>query len=305
MFQLNREVILSQLRLKFLHDVVPIDEHLTNIEQFINACYVEEGWNVQQHGRVVVLRATDEDRLSSAFKASLYLGKYADMANTNRFLKNMVAAGHSYEPIRGESVLFLFIGVGKPVYDHMVTYTVGRPTRIAGGQRANVPWGFELPVEAKDAGEYEEELERIRSVIRLAKQDRSEQMQAARSKLPVGYIMPPFLMEFSEEALIKTVFRQRLFEKGAQGATVEVVSDMLEACLKVDREKWEFLIDYHGPHLQQWEKAMRTLKKENLTLSDLASQLGVNVEQAASMNLHDLLIATVGKLPPSMWEKQR
>lgn len=305
MFQLNREVILNQPRLKFLDDVVPIDEHLTNIEQFINICYVAEGWNVQQHGRVVALRATDQDRLSSAFKASLYLGKYADMANTNRFLKNMVAAGHSYEPIRGENVLFLFIGVGKPVYDHLVTYTVGRPTRIAGGQRANVPWGFELPVEAKDAGEYEEELERIRSVIRLAKQDRSEQMQAARSKLPVGYIMPPFLMEFSEEALIKTVFRQRLFEKGAQGATVEVVSDMLEACLQVDREKWEFLIEYHGPHLQQWEKAMRTLKKENLTLSDLARQLGVDVEQAASMNLHDLLITTVGKLPPSMWEKQR
>ena len=125
MFQLNREVILSQPRLKFLHDVVPIDEHLTNIEQFINACYVEEGWNVQQHGRVVVLRATDEDRLSSAFKASLYLGKYADMANTNRFLKNMVAAGHSYEPI-GENVLFLFIGALEPQQSQLVDLRSGR-----------------------------------------------------------------------------------------------------------------------------------------------------------------------------------
>lgn len=216
---------------------MPIAEHLDNIEKFIRICYEEQGWRVAQSGRIVALRATDEDRLSSAFKASLYLGKYNDMANTSRFLRNMVSAGHSYEPIRGETVLFLAIGVGKPVYDHLVTYTVGRPTRIAGGQRANVPWGFELPVEAKNADEYEEELERIRNVIRLAKQDRVEQMQAARAKLPVGYIMPPFLMEFSEEALIKTVFRQRLFEKGAQGATVDVVSDMLNACMQIDEEK--------------------------------------------------------------------
>lgn len=258
-----------------------------------------------QSGRIVALRATDEDRLSSAFKASLYLGKYNDMANTSRFLRNMVSAGHSYEPIRGETVLFLAIGVGKPVYDHLVTYTVGRPTRIAGGQRANVPWGFELPVEAKNADEYEEELERIRNVIRLAKQDRVEQMQAARAKLPVGYIMPPFLMEFSEEALIKTVFRQRLFEKGAQGATVDVVSDMLNACMQIDEEKWSFLIDYHGPHIQQWEKAMRTLRKERYTLADIAQKLGITEEEALTRDLYDMLIESVGKLPPSMWEKSR
>lgn len=305
MFVLNRESILQHPRLRFLTDVVPIEEHLTNIEKFINLCFVEDGATVHQHGRVVMLRATDESRLSSAFKASLYLGKYGDMANTQRFLQNMVAAGHSYEPIRGENVLFLFIGVGKPVYDHMVTYTVGRPTRIAGGQRANVPWGFELPVEAKNAAEYEEELERIRTVIRLAKQDRLEQMQAARAKLPVGYIMPPFLMEFTEEALIKHLFRQRLFEKGAQGATVDVVSDMLETCLLMDEQKWSVLMDYHGPHVTQWEKAMRTLRKEGYTFADIANQLGLDMNAAITDNLYDILIQTVGKLPPSMWEKQR
>ncbi|MFD1673350.1 hypothetical protein [Alicyclobacillus fodiniaquatilis] len=305
MFDLDKSAITEHPRLKLLHDVVPIDTHLDNIEKFIRICYEEQGWDVAQAGRVIALRGTDKGRLSSAFKASLYLGKYRDMANTKRFLQNMVAAGHSYEPIRGESILFLFIGVGKPVYDHMVTYTVGRPTRIAGGQRANVPWGFELPVEAKNPEEYEEELERIRTVIRLAKQDRVEQMQAARAKLPVGYIMPPFLMEFSEEALIKTIFRQRLFEKGAQGATVDIVSDMLNACMLLDEEKWTFLIDYHGPHLQQWEKAMRTLRKEQCTIGDIATKLELPLEQVLQMNLYDLLLESVGKLPPSMWEKQR
>ncbi|KPV43361.1 hypothetical protein [Alicyclobacillus ferrooxydans] len=304
MFVLDRG-FLNHPRLRFLDDVVPIDEHVDNIEKFINVCFVDEGWKVTQHGRVVALRGTDQSRKSSAFKASLYLGKYRDMANTDRFLHSMVTAGHSYEPIRGELVLFLYIGVGKPVYDHLVTYTVGRPTRIAGGQRANVPWGFELPVEAKNAAEYEEELERIRNVIRLAKQDRVEQMQAARAKLPVGYIMPPFLMEFSEEALIKTVFRQRLFEKGAQGATVDIVADMLECCLLLDPEKWNFLIQYHGPHIEQWEKAMRTLQRESYTIKDLAELAGLDPDAAAQMNLYDLLMQTVGKLPPSMWEKMR
>ncbi|GEO25531.1 hypothetical protein AAC03nite_13160 [Alicyclobacillus acidoterrestris] len=305
MFTLDKSAILTHDRLKFLDDVVPIEEHLDNIEKFIRICYEEQGWHVAQSRRVIALRATDEDRLSSAFKASLYLGKYRDMANTNRFLQNMVAAGHSYEPIRGETVLFLYIGVGKTVYDHLVTYTVGRPTRIAGGQRANVPWGFELPVEAKNPAEYDEELERIRNVIRLAKQDRVEQMQAARAKLPVGYIMPPFLMEFSEEALIRTVFRQRLFERGAQGATVDVVTDMLNACLQIDEEKWSFLIDYHGPHLQQWEKAMRSLRRDHYTLADIAEKLGISVEEALQQNLYDLLMESVGKLPPSMWDKMK
>ncbi|MFX4301737.1 hypothetical protein ACOJUR_05585 [Alicyclobacillus tolerans] len=305
MFQINRQVILEHPRLKFLQDVVPIDEHMDGIEKFINLCYVDEGWNVVQHGRVIALRATDEQRLSSAFKASLYLGKYKDMANTERFLKSMVSAGHSYEPIRGETILFLFIGIGKPVYDHLVTYTVGRPTRIAGGQRANVPWGFELPVEARNEEEYAEELDRIRRVIQLAKTDRVEQMQAARAKLPVGYIMPPFLFEFSEEALIKHVFRQRLFERGAQGATVEVVSDMMECCMQIDPQKWEVLVDYHGPHLQQWEKAMRTLRKESYRLEDICKLLGISLEEALQKDLYSLLLESVGKLPPSMWEKQR
>ncbi|WP_207732336.1 hypothetical protein [Heliobacterium chlorum] len=93
-------------------------------EHFINENYVEEAFTPIQHGLVIALRATDKGRKSSAFASALYLGKYDDMGNTDRFLNGMVKAGHSYEPIRGETVTFLFIGVSKTVYDHLITYTI-------------------------------------------------------------------------------------------------------------------------------------------------------------------------------------
>lgn len=275
---------------------------------------------IVQHGRVVAIRATDVERLYSAFKSALYLGKYDDMDNTERFLTKMVKSHHSYEPIRGENILFLFIGVGKPVYDHLVTYTVGRPTRIAGGQRANLPWGIEVPVEMKDREGYiARNMERVKHVINLVgkgeeKPEIKEQLQAARSELPVGYIMPPFLLEFSEEALIKNVFRQRLWEQGAQGATIDVVNDMWNCVLQIDEEKWRFLEDYHGRDTVRWEKVMRTLRDKNLTLRDLLDQANegytmVEIEDKSfikvdpNLNIYDLLMDTLGKLPPTMWDK--
>lgn len=152
MFTLDRQQ-LQNPRVEYIDDLIPLDLYLNQIETAIQDCYNNvDGFQVVQHGRVIALRATDFNRMSSAFKAGLYLGKYNDMDNKDRFLNKMVAAGHSYEPIRGENVLFLYLGVGKPVYDHLTTYTVGRPTRIAGGQRANLPWGFEIPAELKLLG---------------------------------------------------------------------------------------------------------------------------------------------------------
>lgn len=316
-FRLDREAIYAHPRVIFLHDLIPIDRHLDDIERAINEIFVARGETVVQRRRVVALRATDDDRLVSAFKAAIYLGNYHDLANRERFLKRMVRAEHSYEPIRGESVLFLYIGVGKPVYDHLVTYSVGRTTRIAAGQRANLPWGYEVPVEAKHPERYiEMNLPRIREVVqavtRSEANDDPEQLQAMRSSLPVGYVMPPFLLEFSEEALIKNVFRQRLFEKGAQGATVDVVSDMWEAVLAIDREKWETLYDYHGPHVPRWRRAMRTLRDKQMTLSELFEAAGMPVERltdgrlaVSDAVLYDLLMETVGKIPPSMWERAK
>lgn len=316
-FSLDKNSILAHERVHFLTDLIPIEEHLQHLEKFINHCFSEQGEQVVQSGRVIALRSTDKNRLSSAFKAGIYLGNYHDLGNPERFLTKMVKAGHSYEPIRGESILFLFVGVGKPVYDHLITYSVGRTTRIAGGQRANLPWGYEVPVEARNREIYVEmNIPRIREVVEFIRKSEDnpvpEQIQAMRSSLPVGYIMPPFLMEFSEEALIKNVFTQRLFEKGAQGATVDVVSDMWNAVLQLDKEKWETLYDYHGPHMVGWKKAMRTLRDKQYSIEEVLEKAGYTVtkqgEQVvipADVNVYKLLMDGVGKLPPSMWDKQK
>ncbi|GAB7388803.1 hypothetical protein BSNK01_26410 [Bacillaceae bacterium] len=316
-FVLDRKAILEHERTYFLTDLLPIEKYLDEIEFFINKCFVEQGERVVQSGRVIALRATDKNRLASAFKSGIYLGNYHDLANTERFLTKMVKAGHSYEPIRGETILFLYIGVGKPVYDHLVTYGVGRYTRIAGGQRANKPWGYEVPVEARNKELYiKMNVPRIREVVEYISKTEDnpqpEQLQAMRSSLPVGYIMPPFLLEFSEEALIKNVFTQRLFEKGAQGATVDVVNDMWNAVMRLDKEKWETLYDYHGPHILAWKKAMRTLRDKRFTLEDLLAKAEIPFEREgdklripSGVDLYELLMQTVGKLPPSLWEKER
>lgn len=316
-FRIDKKGILGHERTYFLHDLIPVEDHLEQLEKFINLCFSEQGEQVVQSGRVIALRATDKSRLSSAFKAGIYLGNYHDLGNPDRFLTKMVKAGHSYEPIRGESILFLFVGVGKPVYDHLITYSVGRTTRIAGGQRANLPWGYEVPVEARNREVYVDmNIPRIREVVEFIRKTEDnpvpEQIQAMRSSLPVGYIMPPFLMEFSEEALIKNVFTQRLFEKGAQGATVDVVNDMWDAVLGLDRDKWETLYDYHGPHLVGWKKAMRTLRDKNYSVEDVLERAGVSITRdgehvilPAGLNVYKLLMESVGKLPPSMWDKQK
>jgi hypothetical protein len=307
LFKLNQQELIKTQRI-ILGDWV--NDDLDNIEVALQNLESLTGTKIVQQGRVIAYRSTDQGRLFSAFKAATYLGKYDDMDNVDRFLSKMVKSHHSYEPIRGEEISFIYIGVGKPIYDHIITYTAGRYTRIAGGQRANLPWGIEVPVETKDKSGYvERNWQRIVDVINIIgkgedKPEVKEQLQAARSELPVGYIMPPFIYEFSEEALAKHVFRQRLWEQGAQGGTVDIVKDMWECCLELDQEKWTTLIDYHGSHTVGWEKAMRTLRDKQYTFKDLWN---MHFDKHGSVDLdaplYDIIINTVGKMPRSMWDK--
>lgn len=308
LLKINRSELLKSQRI-ILGDWT--EEPMQQLEKAIQELETQTKIKAIQKGRVIALRSTDSNRIFSAFKSAAYLGKYDDMQNKQRFLSKMVKSHHSYEPIRGESILFLFVGVGKPSYDHIITHSTGRYARIAGGQRANLPWGLEIAVETKDkAGYVDRNWQRVVDVINIVgkgdeEPEVKEQLQAARSELPIGYIMPPFLYEFSEEALAKTLFRQRLWEQGAQGATVEVVKDMLDCCLEIDREKWETLIDYHGSHTISWEKAMRTLRDKRYTFDDLCKMSFENEDYRSDSEipLYDVIMGTVGKLPQTMWDK--
>ncbi|MZP28660.1 hypothetical protein GTO91_02865 [Heliobacterium undosum] len=276
---------------------------LRNLEQFINENYVKEGCKPVQHGRVIALRSTDKGRKSSAFASALYLGKYDDMGNTDRFLNGMVKAGHSYEPIRGETVTFLFIGVSKTVYDHLITYTL-RNRRIAGGFRANKPWGYVIPYEARDPwlyhGMMEEQLARCKQ---MKKDHPREPLQAIRSLYPMGVMMPPFMLDFSEEALVKHVFKQRIWERGAQEDTHDVVTSMFETVRAMDPLKWDTLKEHHGPHMEGHNRAMRKLREKRPTLRDLISQKENAQADLMDLDVYELLMDTVGKLPKTMWDK--
>ena len=229
------------------------------IERAINECFTATGETPVQRGRVVALRQTDKGGLSSAFSAALYLAKYDDAANPDRLCR-MVDAGHSYEPLRGESVSFLFIGVGKPTYDHLVTYTI-RQRRVCGGMRANPPWGYVIPHEARDklrvAKSMAAALDEYTALV-----EAGEAPQAARSILPAGIILPPFQLDFSEEALAKNIFKQRVWQLGAQGETAEIVRDMLECCKALNSEKWDML-ERGTVEPMTHHRVMKGLKKRN------------------------------------------
>lgn len=208
------------------------------IEEAINRCFVSVGDIPIQHGRVIALRHTDRQGLSSAFSSSLYMGKYDDANNVNR-LYNIIESGHSFDALRGESISFLFIGVSKVAYDHLVSYTV-RNRRICGGMRANAPWGFVIPTEAQDKNIYIKNMKMYMDIYMTAIKQ-GETTQAARALLPASFVFPPFQIDFNEEALAKHVFKQRIWQAGAQGETKNVVFSMYQCCKTINPDKWQIL----------------------------------------------------------------
>lgn len=233
-----------------------------------------------QRGRVIALRHTDTKGLFSAFKAALYHARYSDAANTDRFCRRIAAAHQSYEAIRGESVMFLFVGVGKTVYDALAMFGQGRLARISGGFHHSLPWGVEVPVQAQDRGAFvRRTMPAVEHVVELAEQCRSHPEAAralaeARYELPLCYLVPPFVMEFTEEALMTKVFPQRLWEKGvAQRDSGSVVEEMWECCCALD-DKFQRLYDENGPHVHQWADSMRAMRDGGLSAEELIRLLG-------------------------------
>lgn len=220
-----------------------------------------------QRGRVIALRYTDDQELFSAFKTSLYHGRYDDAGNTGRFVSRMVSKHQSLEPIRGESVLFLFVGVSKSVYDALTTFGHGKLTRISGGFHHTVPWGVETPVFSDDPiGFMDRNMARVSKVAELATKGRlsveeRRKLNEARYELPYCYIVPPFAMEFSVEALATKVFPQRLWEPGvAERDSGVVVQDMWDCCCAFDLQRFRDLREYYGPQVNDWQDAVRNLR---------------------------------------------
>jgi hypothetical protein len=90
--------------------------------------------------------------------------------------------------------------------------------------------------------------------------DAGEQPQAARAILPANIILPPFQFDFSKEALAKNLFKQRVWQAGAQGETREIVEDMLACCKAIDHEKWAKLADAVGKPMVH-HRVMKALRK--------------------------------------------
>lgn len=216
------------------------DPLLDDLSRSIDALCTDTGCAPVQFGRVVALRYTDTAERFSAFKAALYHSRYDDMANTRRFPCRIAAAGQSLEVIRDESVMLLFVGVGKTVYDAFATFGQGRLARVSAGFHHSVPWGIEIPVQAEDKEAFTAAMmPQVQQVAELAMApDLSpadkRRLAEMRYTLPLCYAVPPFIMDFSVEALMTKVFPQRLWERSvAERDSGSVAREMWECCCRL------------------------------------------------------------------------
>jgi hypothetical protein len=252
--------------------------------------------------QIKLTRYSDPDRLNLARNAAIYLGK-KDRDNIKRPL-NIIRDGHVTAIFRGEHAEFEFIGVSKEVYDHIITYTTAN-MRATGGNRALTSNDYTMPSDRmKDP-------DRVRNNIESSMQnykdniEAGETKQVARTAMPTAAKLNPFVYQFNFVTLGESVFKQRIWEKGAQGNTVKVIEGMYELCRHVDCELWDMFYEYKGTPALEWEEVRKKLKKEKLTVTDLYNELytilldsnsGQNPDESAI----DYLVRRSGKLK-SMW----
>lgn len=252
--------------------------------------------------RITLARYSDPERLNLARNAAIYLGK-KDRDNIKRPL-NIIREGHVLEIFRGEHAEFIFEDVTKEVYDHLVTYTT-RDMRAAGGNRALVSNDYAMPSDRmKDAERVRKNIETSMSAYKDNLQA-GETRQVARSAMPPSAKMNPFVYQFNFVTLGESLFKQRLWEKGAQGNTVKVVEGMFELCRTVDCELWETFYEYKGTPALQWGEVGKRLKKERLTVGQLVNELHGRLldyesGQDASELVTEYLIKRFGE-QKSMW----
>lgn len=220
--------------------------------------------------KIIMNRYSDPNRLNAARNAAIYLGK-PDRDNIRRPLK-IIRDGHVMEVFRGEYAEFEFVGVSKEVYDHIVTYTT-RNMRVAGGNRALTSDDFTMPSDKMK----NPELVRSRILDSMHNYkyllDAGETPQVARSSMPVNAKMNNFVYQFNFVTLGTAVFKQRIWEKGAQGNTVKVIKGMYELCHAIDPDLWDEFYDWYGEPATDFVQVRRTLKKHGIKIQQFASML--------------------------------
>lgn len=220
--------------------------------------------------KITLARYSDPLRLNLARNAAIYLGK-SDRDNIRRPL-GIIRQGHVPEIFRGEHAEFIFEDVSKEVYDHLITYTT-RNMRATGGNRALASDDWTMPSDKmKNPINVEDHIEASMNQYRNLLWS-GETKQVARSAMPVAAKMNPFVYQFNFLTLGTALFKQRIWEKGAQGNTVKVVQGMFELCKAMDAELWDTFYEYNGTPAIEWEEVRKKLKKKPLTVHQLLNEL--------------------------------
>jgi hypothetical protein len=259
-----------------------------------------ERGNLVYHGdtfQIELFRYTDPDRLNLAHSSALYLGK-PDIENTKRPL-SIMKLGHALEVFRGESATFVYYNVSKQVYDHLVTYKTMQ-MRVAGGNRALVSSDFTMPTD-----KMRNPLDVYNAIDRSMMHyhellDNGETPQVARSAMPINANMHPFKLQFNFQTLIESLFVQRIWEKGAQGLTVNVVKAMWELCHAVDPELWDTVYELYGPHVKEWKDAQKKLRRTEITVRHFWEEINHSDVDILDKPLEELIREWYGK-KKSMW----
>lgn len=247
-------------------------------------------------------RYSDPDRMNLARNAAIYLGK-PDRDNIKRPLR-IIKDGHVPAIFRGEMAEFEFIDVSKEVYDHIITYTTAN-MRATGGNRALVSKDFTMP---SDKMKNEQDVENAISNSMLNYNfllHNKETKQIARSAMPIAAKMNPFVYQFNFVTLGESIFRQRIWEKGAQSNTAKVVQGMFELCKAMDEDLWQTFYEHKGEPALQWEEVRKKLTKKPLSVRELHDELHLTLDnphtgQNGDENIVDYLIKRSGGLR-SMW----
>lgn len=258
-----------------------------------------EAWYEGDTFKILLTRYSDPDRLNLARNAAIYLGK-KDRDNVRRPL-SIIRQGHVPAIFRGEMVEFEFVDVSKEVYDHIITYTTAN-MRAAGGNRALVSHDFTAPSDKVKNWTLVEHMAN-RSMENYKKLlESGETPQVSRSAMPVSAKLNNFVFQFNFLTLGESVFKQRIWEKGAQGNTVKVIQGMFELCKAMDAELWDTFYEYRGTPSLEWAQVRNSIGKEKLTLKEFNQEIHdrLNDVQNGDELLIDYLVKRSGGLK-SMW----